>query len=24
LPKRQKPDGYEDPHYPFRYIAERF
>jgi polyphosphate kinase 2 len=24
LPKRQKPDGYEEPHYPFKYIAERF
>jgi polyphosphate kinase len=24
LPKRQKPDGYEDPDYPFKYIAEKF
>ncbi|CAB3789561.1 polyphosphate kinase 2 [Pararobbsia alpina] len=24
LPKRQKPDGYEEPDYPFKYIAERF
>ncbi|PRY08524.1 polyphosphate kinase 2 [Paraburkholderia sp. BL25I1N1] len=24
LPKRQKPDGYKDPDYPFKYIAERF
>jgi polyphosphate kinase 2 len=24
LPKRQKPEGYQDPAYPFKYIAERF
>lgn len=24
LPRRQKTDGYEEPHYPFKYIAERF
>jgi polyphosphate kinase len=24
LPKRQKPDGYEEPDYPFKYIAEKF
>jgi hypothetical protein len=24
LPRRQKADGYEEPHYPFKYIAERF
>jgi polyphosphate kinase 2 len=24
LPKRQKPDGYQAPDYPFKYIAERF
>jgi polyphosphate kinase 2 len=24
LTKRQKPDGYEEPDYPFKYIAEKF
>jgi polyphosphate kinase 2 len=24
LPKRQKPHGYKDPHYPFKYVEERF
>jgi polyphosphate kinase 2 len=24
LPRRQKAEGYEEPHYPFKYIAERF
>jgi polyphosphate kinase 2 len=24
LPKRQKPDGYKEPDYPFKYVAERF
>jgi hypothetical protein len=24
LPKRQKPDGYQESAYPFKYIAERF
>jgi polyphosphate kinase 2 len=24
LPKRQKPDGYREPDYPFKYVAERF
>jgi polyphosphate kinase len=24
LPKRQKPDGYEESEYPFKYITERF
>lgn len=24
LPKRQKPGSYEDPHYPFKYIDEKF
>jgi hypothetical protein len=24
LPKRQKPDGYKESEYPFKYIAERF
>jgi polyphosphate kinase len=24
LPKRQKPEGYEEPDYPIKYIAERF
>jgi polyphosphate kinase len=24
LPKRQKADGYKEPDYPFKYIAERF
>ncbi|WP_158905897.1 polyphosphate kinase 2 [Burkholderia sp. L27(2015)] len=24
LPKRQKPEGYEEPDYPFKYIAEKF
>jgi hypothetical protein len=24
LPKRQKPEGYEETDYPFRYIAEKF
>jgi len=24
LPKRQKPGGYEEPSYPFKYVAERF
>ncbi|MGA7814672.1 polyphosphate kinase 2 [Caballeronia sp.] len=24
LPKRQKPDGYEEPDYPFKYIPEKF
>jgi polyphosphate kinase len=24
LPKRQKADGYEEPDYPYKYIAERF
>jgi polyphosphate kinase 2 len=24
LPKRQKPEGYQEPDYPFKYIAERF
>jgi polyphosphate kinase 2 len=24
LPKRQKPDGYQEPAYPFNYVAERF
>ena len=24
LPKRQKPHGYKDPDYPFKYVAEKF
>jgi len=24
LPKRQKPGGYRDPNYPFKYVEERF
>ena len=24
LPKRQKPEGYEEPDYPYNYIAQRF
>ncbi|MEX3809991.1 polyphosphate kinase 2 [Paraburkholderia sp. BR13439] len=24
LPKRQKPDGYKEPDYPFKYVAERY
>jgi len=24
LPKRQKPHGYRDPNYPFKYVEERF
>jgi polyphosphate kinase 2 len=24
LPKRQKPNGYRDPQYPFKYVKERF
>jgi polyphosphate kinase 2 (PPK2 family) len=24
LPKRQKPGGYRDPDYPFKYVEERF
>ena len=24
LPKRQKPDGYREPKYPFKYVDERF
>jgi polyphosphate kinase 2 len=24
LPKRQKPEGYEDPQYPFKYVHEQF
>jgi polyphosphate kinase len=24
LPKRQKPAGYREPDYPFKYIPERF
>jgi hypothetical protein len=24
LPKRQKPHGYEDPQYPFKYVPARF
>ena len=24
LPKRQKPHGYRDPKYPFKYVEERF
>ncbi len=24
LPKRQKPHGYRDPDYPFKYVAKRF
>jgi polyphosphate kinase len=24
LPKRQKPDGYKESEYPFKYIAEKF
>ncbi len=24
LPKRQKPEGYEEPHYPFRRVPERY
>jgi hypothetical protein len=24
LPKRQKPGGYRDPKYPFKFIEERF
>jgi len=23
-PKRQKPHGYRDPNYPFKYVEERF
>jgi hypothetical protein len=24
LPKRQKPQGYRDPKYPYKYVDERF
>ena len=24
LPKRQKPHGYKDPDYPFKYVPEKF
>ena len=24
LPKRQKPHGYRDPKYPYKYVEERF
>jgi polyphosphate kinase 2 len=24
LPKRQKPEGYEEPHYPYKYVSEKF
>jgi hypothetical protein len=24
LPKRQKPGKYEDPHYPFKFVEEKF
>jgi polyphosphate kinase 2 (PPK2 family) len=24
LPKRQKPHGYREPNYPFKYVAKRF
>jgi len=24
LPKRQKPEGYKDPKYPFKYVEEQF
>jgi len=24
LPKRQKPGGYKEPHYPYKYVEERF
>jgi hypothetical protein len=24
LPQRQKPHGYQEPDYPYKYVAERF
>jgi hypothetical protein len=24
LPKREKPDGYEEPNYPYRYVPEKY
>jgi len=24
LPKRQKPGGYKEPKYPYKYLKERF
>jgi hypothetical protein len=24
LPERQKPHGYQEPDYPYKYVAERF